>query len=224
VYKRQSQEYQAQFHLPENNTKSIVPGTIDINWKKMIRTGDFWVLFAMLAFSASAGLMIIGHITGIAKTQAGWNGGFILVMMIAVFNALGRFLGGAVSDKIGRANLMRIVFILQAINMALFGSFINVWSLALGVAVAGLCYGATFSVFPAATADLFGIKNFGANYGLMFIAWGFGGVLGPLLAGSIFDHTGSYQNAYWLALALLLIASAMTFALKRAERRKRGLN
>ena len=135
--------------------------------------------------------------------------------LLAAFNALGRFLGGAISDKIGRASLMRIVFAVQAINMALFGLYGSVPLLALGVVVAGFCYGGTFSVFPAATADAYGLKNFGANYGLVFTAWGAGGVLGPLAAGAIFDATKSYQNAYLVALGLLAAAFAISFTLRK---------
>lgn len=200
---------------------AAAPQGAEMNWRQMLKTGSFYKLFIMFAFSASAGLMIIGHVTRIAKLQAGWEGGFLLLMMIAVFNALGRYAGGALSDKIGRIKLMRIAFLLQAVNMAVFGRFNSAAALALGTAVAGLCYGAAFSVFPAATADYYGIQNLGANYGMVFMAWGVGGVLGPQIAGGIFDATGSYQNAYWLAFALLLLASAVTFTLKKSEAPKK---
>lgn len=186
-----------------------------IDWRGMVRTPVFYKLFAMFSFSASAGLMVMGHLTRIARLQAGWEGGFLLVMLISFFNALGRFWGGAVSDKIGRVNLMRIAFLFQAANMLVFGFLKTQAALSVGVAVVGLCYGAIFSVFPAATADYYGLKHLGANYGLLFIAWGLGGVLGPQIASSIFDARGSYQYAYWLAAALLLAATALTLTLKK---------
>lgn len=207
-------------YVPDGSAspKKAAPGgaqAVEMNWKQMLGTADFYKLFVMFAFSASAGLMIIGHLTKIAKLQAGWDGGFLLLILIAIFNALGRYAGGAVSDKIGRVNLMRIAFLLQAANMAVFGLLDQAATLALGVAVAGLCYGATFSVFPATTADYYGIKNLGANYGMVFMAWGVGGVLGPQIAGGIFDATGSYRPAYWLAFALLLLAAGVSFSLKK---------
>ncbi len=192
---------------------------VEMTWKEMLATRDFYKLFAMFAFSASAGLMVIGHLTRIAKEQAGWEGGFLLVMLIALFNALGRYAGGALSDRLGRKLLMRLAFLLQAANMALFGSMNTVPSLAAGVAVAGLCYGASFSVFPATVADLYGLKNLGANYGLLFMAWGLGGLLGPQIAGSLFDAYGNYKLAYWLAFALLLLAAAISFSLGERARR-----
>jgi OFA family oxalate/formate antiporter-like MFS transporter len=56
-----------------------------------------------------------------------------------------------------------------------------------------------------------------ANYGLLFIGWGMGGVLGPQIAGSIFDVTGSYHLAYRLALGLLIVAFLISFSLRKEK-------
>jgi len=63
----------------------------------------------------------------------------------------------------------------------------------LGSAMVGFNYGACLSLFPATTADYWGTKNLGFNYGILFTAWGVGGVFGPILAGKIADATGSYM-------------------------------
>ena len=70
----------------------------------------------------------------------------------------------------------------------------------------GFSYGACLSLFPATTADYWGTKNLGLNYGILFTAWGVGGVIGPTLAGRIADSTGSYAGAYTVA-GLLVIAA-----------------
>ncbi len=199
-------------------TESSTNEENDLNWQEMIRTPDFYKLFLMLAFSSASGLIIFGHMTRIAQLQADWDGGYLLLMLIAVFSGLGRFLGGAVSDLISKGNLLRIVFLLQAINMLLFNTFTSIPTLSLGVAIGGLCYGAVLSVFPVITADYYGVKHLGANYGLTFIAWGIGGILGPQIAGSVFDATGSYKNAYYLAFAMLMVATATSFFLKKEKR------
>jgi MFS family permease len=72
--------------------------------------------------------------------------------------------------------------------------------------VVGFSYGACLSLFPSTAADSWGTKNLGLNYGLLFTAWGVGGVVGPTLAGKIADATGSYTTAYRVA-GLLLIAA-----------------
>lgn len=197
--------------------KTTDSSNTEVSCRQMIRKPDFYKLFVMFAFSASAGLILFGHLTRIVRLQANWEGGFFLLMLLAVFNAAGRFMGGAASDRMSNAALLRLVFLGQAINFALFGFHRSPWTLGLGVAIAGICYGAILSVFPVLTADYFGTKHLGANYGLMFLAWGIGGVLGPQIAGSVFDATGSYQTAYWLAVALLIAASLVTFTLKEKK-------
>lgn len=194
----------------------------DIGVRDVVKTSSFYRLWLMFCFSASAGLMIIAHAAKIADVQISWQGGFYLVILLAVFNAAGRILGGTVSDKIGRINLMRIIFGLQAVNMLLFAFYGNIALLAAGIAVAGLCYGAGFSVFPAMAIDLYGLKNFGANYGLVMTGWGFGGVIGPMTAAAIFDATGTYTMAYIIAGLLLLVTFLITFTFRREKAAKSG--
>lgn len=189
----------------------------DYSLREMLKTLNFYKLWIMLAFSSTAGLMVIGHLSTIAKVQIGWEAGFVLVILIAIFNTIGRILGGSISDKIGRINLLKTIFILQAMNMFLFPYYLNVGLLSLGVMIAGFCYGAGFSVFPAATTDIYGIKNFGTNYGIMFTAWGLGGIIGPMTAATIFDATGTYNPAYIVAGILLLISILIGFTFKEEK-------
>jgi OFA family oxalate/formate antiporter-like MFS transporter len=210
--------FQPQGSEAQDPSSRLVEGP-DMPWQAMVRTSRFYKLFAMFAFSASAGLMLFGHLTRIARLQADWEGGYLLIMLIALFNGLGRFGGGALSDVIGRVKLMRLAFLLQAVNMALFGFLDKPLTLALGVALGGLCYGALFSAFPAITADYYGLEHLGANYGMIFMAWGLGGVLGPQMAGCIFDATGSYRWAFLVALALLLLAFLLSLTLRGKDKR-----
>lgn len=202
--------------IPEGKSKedrAQAPATFakDLTVREMVKTPSFYKLWLMLAFSSSAGLMMIGHAANIAKTQVNWEGGYLLVALLAVFNTIGRFLGGAISDKIGRINLMRIIFSLQALNMLLFSHYQSISLLVIGVAAAGLNYGAIFSVYPATTVDFYGIKNVGANYGTLFTAWGVGGIIGPMTAAVIYDATKSYNTSYLIACVLLLLSIVITF-------------
>ena len=81
-------------------------------------------------------------------------------------------------------------------------------------ALVGFGYGANLSLFPSTTAGYFGTKNLGVNYGLVFTAWGVGGVFGSMTAGSIVDSTGSYGIAYAVAAGLCILAAGLTFATK----------
>lgn len=214
--------------IPESKSqgkeKIQAPSTFstDYNVKEMLKTVSFYKLWVMLAFSSSAGLMIIGHAANIAKIQGNWEGGYILVALLAIFNASGRFLGGSISDKIGRINLLRIIFLLQAINMLLFNYYQSAILLVVGVAIVGLNYGAIFSVYPATAVDLYGIKNVGINYGVLFTGWGIGGIIGPMMAAAIFDATQKYYMSYNIACSLLLVSFIITFTFQSGHRSKKG--
>lgn len=189
----------------------------DYTWQEMLKELEFYKLWILLAFASSSGLMIIGHISTIADIQTGWQAGFILVILISIFNTLGRLSGGFISDKIGRINLIRIALVLQGINMLLFAGYSTKLTLGMGVAIAGFCYGSNFSVFPATVSDLYGMKNFGINYGLIFTGWGLGGIIGPMVAANIFDKTNNYNGAYTTALVLLVISLLITFTMKNRK-------
>jgi OFA family oxalate/formate antiporter-like MFS transporter len=137
----------------------------------MLRTRPFYLLWLMYMLGASAGLMMISNIAIIANEQAAWEAGFVPVMILAVFNTLGRFGSGAVSDRIGRTNTMIIAFVLQALNMFLFVQYTSPFAINIAVSITGICYGALFALMPAATADFYGLKNLGVNYGLVFTSF-----------------------------------------------------
>lgn len=185
--------------------------------RAMMKTGQFWSLWLMFAFSASAGLIIIGNVAVIAKNQGGLETGFLFVALLAIGNALGRVVTGIVSDKIGRTNTLILVFILQAINMFAFITYTSGLMLTVGAVVTGATFGALLALFPATTWDWFGLKYAGTNYGLIFTAWGVGGFIGPIMAGRIIDATGGYGGAYIVSAILLLVAAVMAFFTKQPK-------
>lgn len=178
-------------------------------WRQMVRSPGFYSLWLQYACAATAGLMIIGHLAKIVAVQSGnaIKTGFLFVALLAIFNAAGRVVAGVVSDRIGRMITIAFVCILQAINMIYFSYVSSAAGFLFGSAVVGFSYGACLSLFPATTADQWGTKNLGLNYGILFTAWGVGGVFGPILAGRIADSTGSYGAAYQIAAGLLAFAA-----------------
>jgi MFS family permease len=180
----------------------------EATWRDMLRAPMFYMLWIQYACAATAGLMIIGHIAKIVAVQSG-NAieiGFVFVALLAIFNASGRVIAGVISDYIGRVVTIGLVCILQASAMFFFPSFETVGAFVLGSALVGFSYGACLSLFPATAADQWGTRNMGLNYGVLFTAWGVGGVVGPMLAGRIADSTGSYAGAYDIAGLLLMLA------------------
>ena len=192
--------------------------TVDFTVGQMLRTSKFWILWLMYVCGAGAGLMIIGKLKPIVQAAGGDAAWFAptCLALLAVGNAAGRIVAGLVSDRLGRTTTMFLVFIVQACVMVglifLGSSAVIVPFLAL---LGGFNYGANLSVFPSATKDLFGLKNFGTNYGVMFTAWGVGGVALPLLAGKVADATGNFNLAYIVAACCLVLASVLTFLVRQ---------
>lgn len=192
----------------------------DYEWHEMVRTRQFALMWLMYAFASFAGLMIIGHMAKIAALQlTSIDLGFVLVAVLAIGNASGRVVAGAVADRVGGIRTMLGVFVLQAAMMGVLAVSSAALSLVPVAAGVGFCYGANLSLFPSTTAGYFGTKNMGVNYGLVFTAWGVGGVFGSLTAGSIVDSTGTYGVAYAIAAGLCLVAAALTFATRPPEPR-----
>jgi MFS family permease len=193
---------------PANAQAKAAAGKLDATWREMLRTPAFYSLWLQYACAATAGLMIIGHMAKIVAVQSAntIQIGFVFVALLASFNAGGRVFAGIISDKIGRIVTLASVCTMQALAMFLFHGFTTIGGFVLGSAVVGFSYGACLSLFPATTADRWGTKNLGLNYGVLFTAWGVGGVAGPTLAGKIADATGSYAAAYNVAGGLLVFA------------------
>lgn len=188
---------------------------VERDWHEMVRTPQFVLLWLMYACSAFAGLMIIGHMAKIAAAQSdGADLGFVLVAVLALGNASGRVVAGLVADRIGGIRTMFGVFVLQAAMMGALALARSPLALAPLAAAIGFLYGANLSLFPSTTAGYFGTRHLGVNYGLVFTAWGVGGVFGSMTAGTIVDATGSYGAAYAIAAGLSIVAALLTFAAK----------
>lgn len=198
----------------DKNNKSAESVAVNYEWTKMIKTKQFYYLWIMFALASSAGLMIIGNIATIAKTQANYENGFYFVAILAIFNAVGRLAGGFLSDKIGRIKTMMIMFALQGLNMAFFANYDTVALITLGTALAGIGYGSLLAIFPSTVADFYGMKNLGMNYGVLYTAWGIAGAIGPIIAGIVVDKTGTYNLAYIISAGLLLITLILAFMTK----------
>ncbi len=182
---------------------------------EVVRTWQFYALVLMFCINTQAGLLLIGHV---AKMIAGiMAAGYLLVSWGAVFNSVGRIGTGIISDKIGRSNGLIVNYIAAALVMFLLPylfSIKNIPLLFLACAVGFWCYGGGLSLFPSFTADFFGPKNLGFNYGLVFIGWGLGAFM-PKLAGRIYDRYQSYDYAFYIAGVLLIIGIVMALVTKR---------
>ncbi|MDR0332870.1 MAG: OFA family MFS transporter [Dysgonamonadaceae bacterium] len=190
----------------------------DLTSSEIVRTARFRLMFVIFLINVSIGLMIIGNIASIAYYQAKiYDYGVLtfFLSLMAVMNFFGRLMGGIISDKLGRVNTLFVVMVLQMLNMAAFKYYTTMPHLIFGIVVAGICFGAVLSIFPAFTADLFGLKNHGSNYGLIFLAYGVSGVVAPVIADYFYDTYRSFSIPYMVCAAMLFVALVANFALRR---------
>ncbi len=189
---------------------SAAAAAINFEPGRMLRTGTFYKLWIIFCIASGAGLMIIGSVAGMAKQGMGGMA-WVVVALMAVGNASGRVVAGILSDRIGRANTLFIMLIFQAVIIfsLLFITPAQVMLLVLAAMIIGFNYGTNLSLFPSATKDFFGLKNFGVNYGLVFSAWGVGGFIFPRVSQMIIAYTASPRMAYILAASLLLVCAAL---------------
>jgi OFA family oxalate/formate antiporter-like MFS transporter len=185
---------------------------------EMLSTSTFYLMWVGYALGCSAGLMVISQLVPFAKS-AGIAAAALTTMTLiigAVGNASGRILSGWMSDRFGRINVLRIMIGISMVAMPLLyavGS--NVAMLYLAVLVVYWCYGTQLSVNGAATADFWGTKNAGINYGMLFTAWGVAGIIGPRIGGVLYDKYHNYQAAFYTAAVLAAVALLCELAAKR---------
>ena len=118
--------------------------------------------------------------------------------------------------------VLGIAFLIVVVGLAVASSM-TAPSAILLIVLAGMVgtnYGSNLALFPSATKDFFGLKNFGMNYGLVFTAWGIGGFILAQFAARVYDGkivagwAGSYNFAFYTSAALLIVAAVLTFVLK----------
>jgi MFS family permease len=193
------------------------PSKTVVDWTagEMVKTLQFYVLIALFCLNTQAGLLIIGHAAKIVKPFL--EQGFILVAAGGFMNAAGRVGTGKYSDIIGRDKAYMLNATAAALCFFVLPWMIEVKSLVMSFTACMLAYwvyGGGLALLPSYTADFYGPKNLGFNYGLVFIGWGLGAFM-PKLAGRIKDVTGSYDMAFYVAGILLLVAVGLAFVTKR---------
>ncbi|MBD3245823.1 MAG: MFS transporter [Candidatus Omnitrophica bacterium] len=182
--------------------------------KEMLRTCSFRVLFVTYFLAMVAGMMTIGHVVAFARGQglSAIQGAFALTIL-SVFNGLGRVITGYLSDLWGGHKTLVLLFFMIGGGMFLLVHAGGIVSLYLLAAFIGLCFGGFLAVYPPLTADYYGKQNFSINYGLVFIGYGSGCFLGPVLGGLVFDFFHSYRFAFYSSGALALLGGAVVWFL-----------
>lgn len=217
--------------VPENydpSTAKVVAKSPSVALKTTAKTPQAWMLLFVYAFLCSAGALVISNATDLMRIQTGGETGAYAATVAAILgymvpltslsNATGRASGGIISDKIGRKQTYFIIQIVAALNMLGFLLFYNTPTLVvIGVILACVTYGSTLSVTPSIVADYFGLKNYGANYGLVYYGWGLSLIIGPQISQYSKATTGNYDMAFIVAMVLIIISAIIVALLKQPK-------
>jgi OFA family oxalate/formate antiporter-like MFS transporter len=223
---------------------------VDYSPMEMLKTPIFWLLWITYFAGCTAGLQVIMKASPIWQSFAFGaiqppipeptfhsvtSAGAMAVSILAIFNALGRIMWGKISDNLGRKQTLIVMFVLCGVAMLFLNSMRGYPLYLTGICLVGLCFGGYLALYPAVTADFFGTKHYGVNYGWMFTAYGAGGIIGPLLAaqlmkvvanmpyqvteaGKVIEKTfavGDYNRAFVVAGIACLVAAVIAFAFRK---------
>lgn len=191
-----------------------VPAGLELG--EVLRSRIFWLLYLACALNCIGTFVPFVHLApfatdqGLSRTEGVW-----LVGLIGVGSTLGRFVLGGVADRIGRDRSLALVMLLNGVALAYWSIAQGFVALAIFALVFGLFYGGFVALVPAFTADLFGLRAMSAVLGVLYTSVAFGTLLGPTLAGWIFDTTGSYTWPILICTVGCVVSALMLWKLPR---------
>ncbi len=187
-------------------------------WKHAYRSAPMWQL--------SVGYFVCGMTTGILSAHyvpfvidrgiSASTAALAFGVMMG-FNTIGVLAAGFYSDKIGRKNLLGLVYATRGLAYAVLilgpGLF-PIWGFAV---IAGISWIATVPLTTSLTAEIYGLKNMGVLSGLITFAHQMGSALSILLGGVLYDIFGNYDLAFGICGSTLLVASIVSFAIREKK-------
>ncbi len=194
----------------------------------MLRTWQFWAVWVVYFLASSVGLTAIGEAAPLVRELAGssmiMTAGAALGVM-SLFNGIGRLGWGAFSDRAGqRAAMLATAAIATATCAVLLPGAHTFGRVLVGICLVGFCYGGTLAVMPAVTASFFGPRHIGANYGILFTAWGAAGFVVPRYCASVIEKAkaagqvaAGYDEVFYTLAGLASMGILAAMVVRRPE-------
>jgi MFS family permease len=180
------------------------------------RSAALWLVMALFTMTFLVVFLPMVHLVpfaldlGIAPVRAA-----LAVSMIGAGSLVGRLLTGTVSDRLGRRPTLGATLALQALAFGGFWASTDAGLLFPSALLFGFATGGTSILFPAIVGDFFGRRAVGAIFGFVWAIAASAAAFGPLIAGYLYDVTGSYADAFVLSAALNLAAACLALLLKK---------
>jgi OFA family oxalate/formate antiporter-like MFS transporter len=188
-----------------------------LDLREALRTWQWYLLWGIFFLNVTAGVGFVSESAPMARDLVGVGAVAAAGLVGTAFigDAVGRLAWPWLSDAVGTRIVLTAIFLIQAglfVSLSLIGSpaeFAVLGALIL------FCYGGSSGTMAATTAEMFGSRSVGSIYGLMLTAWGFGGVLGPLLIAALRESTGDYTSALRIIAAIMLASVALPLLIRR---------
>ena len=200
---------------------AIGEGAEDFTPREMLRTPQFHLISLTFLVSAGAGLMAIGLMklyptealvdSGLTFDRADAIAGTAMAVFFSLANGIGRLAWGVLGDKMGRKRSVVTMAASQGLFLLLFTTMAgNEYTLYLFAALIGFNFGGNFALFPAMTADEFGNAAVGNNYPWVFLSYGAGGIIFPILGGWLGD-AGNFPLAFTITGVLCILGALAAY-------------
>jgi OFA family oxalate/formate antiporter-like MFS transporter len=173
--------------LPETTAGSVVDFGAQKQYTagQILKTSDFYLIFFSMMFLTAAFFIINPSLRLLAPIHGlNISFGVTLVMIAGLANSAGRLAVPFLGEKIGRREALLTILLITAIGTASLcvatGSLFVV-----AIAAIAFCYGGSSGIYPLVTADSFGLKNVGANYGVVMVGFMMSVLLFPYIVGQL---------------------------------------
>ena len=203
---------------PSSATSAAGRGGVSL--AEALRNRRFWWFYAFTLLAAPTMFIPFAHVSaaardiGIDDTRA-----VGLVGLIGIGSLTGRFVIGALADRLGRTLTLMLMQASLGASYLMWAGAGGYLPLAVFGVWFGLSYGGIVSLMPAICMDMFGARAVASIIGTLYTGAALGNLLGPVLAGAVFDRTGSYAPVVWgcVVLSALATMAAAQLVMRRRE-------
>ena len=194
---------------------------MDKDWKQMIRTRSFYIMLFLFASGTFSGMMLISQASAMAQRipLMRIEMATMMVSALALSNTAGRLVCGALSDRVGRINALTVGLFstLGGILMLMLCGPGDYILFGVGTSLVGFGFGAFLGVFPGFCSDRFGLKHHSTNYGVIFTGYSVVGIVGPSIAGRMYQAAESYGSALAAAALIAVFGILLTLVYRIAN-------